>query len=157
MARWCQGHSGGRWVHSELSEKTILQLMRDQNGLNGLRTNSWFWLPSNSKAGGPQWWDSPRVRGRGGGGGGGGKLWQVQQVDRKSLIRGYQILTLRMQPIPGNPVNEVCIAEVAQSCLSAAFFFQGDIGNTNTAQSCAHAHTSTQSLAALKFAHTHRW
>lgn len=92
MARWCQGHSGGRWVHSELSEKTILQLMQDQNGLNGLRTNSWFWLPSNSKAGGPQWWDSPRVRGRGGGGGGGGKLWQVQQVDRKSLIRGISNL-----------------------------------------------------------------
>lgn len=26
--------------------------MQSQNGLSGLRTNSWFWLPSNSLAGG---------------------------------------------------------------------------------------------------------
>lgn len=42
-----------------------MQLTESQNELNGLRTNSWFWLPSNSQAGGLS---DGTVREQGGGG-----------------------------------------------------------------------------------------
>lgn len=37
---------------ASFQRKTTLQLTQSQNGLSGLRTNSWLWLPSNSQAGG---------------------------------------------------------------------------------------------------------
>lgn len=140
MARWCQGHSGGRWVHSELSEKTTLQLSQSQNGLNGLRTNSWFWLPSNSQAGGPQWWDSPRERGEGGGG------WRADNpagflCGKCSSERGkawfHQISPPKddvpQATQPGNP-NTECEAWRAASehkAARSAAFSRGDIRSTN--------------------------
>lgn len=48
------GHSDVRTaeVVTEFTENSTRQLTESQNQLNGLRTNSWFWLPSNFQAGG---------------------------------------------------------------------------------------------------------
>lgn len=155
MAQWCQGHSGGRWVHSELSEKTTLQLTESQNELNGLRTNSWFWLPSNSQAGGLS---DGTVRERGGGR---TLITQRPLVAASAAVRKEKLnfiqSCLQKATQPGNPNVEFWRA--ASRCKwHCPCFFQGDIRNTNTlavAQYCAH--TNTQSLAALSFTHTHRW
>lgn len=48
------GHSDVRTaeVVTEFMENSTRQLTESQNELNGIRTNSWFWLPSNFQAGG---------------------------------------------------------------------------------------------------------
>lgn len=48
------GHNDVRTVEvvTEFTENSTRQLTESQKELNGIRTNSWFWLPSNFKAGG---------------------------------------------------------------------------------------------------------
>lgn len=48
------GHNDVRTVEvvTEFTENSTRKLTESQKELNGIRTNSWFWLPSNFQAGG---------------------------------------------------------------------------------------------------------